>query len=96
MSVYIMMSMLVISTNDCIVAIELSQLQGFELVDKGLQKDGGIAEFYLKNKADSIVFAVHKKKDWKELKTFINKSLISIARYTNQSVIIKNKEEVPF
>ena len=96
MTIYIMMSMLVIGYEDHLIAIELSQLQSFELVDKGLQKEGGIAEFYLKDRKESIVFPVLKNKEWKELKSYLVKELIEISRYTTKDRIIATKEEVPF
>ena len=46
MTLSIMLTIMVIGYDDHSIAIELSRLEGWELIDKGI-KEGGIAEFYV-------------------------------------------------
>ena len=91
MNIAIMLSVLVLSTDDQYVAIELTQLQGFELVDKALN-NGGICEFYLKDRKESIIFPVSEEEDFKKVKDFLDTNILSISRLTNrreQEVTVK-------
>ena len=93
MTLSIMLTIMVIGYDDHSIAIELSRLEGWELIDKGI-KDGGIAEFYLKGRDKSIVFPVHIAKDWKDLREFMNRQVLNISEYTrdNNTTIIQQKE----
>ena len=93
MTLSIMLTIMVIGYKDHSIAIELSRLEGWELIDKGI-KDGGIAEFYLKGRDKSIVFPVHIAKDWKDLREFMNRQVLNISEYTrdNNTTIIQQKE----
>ena len=96
MTLSIMLTIMVIGYDDHTIAIELSRLEGWELVDKGLRNKGGIAEFYLKDRKETIVFPVHKDKDWKDLKDFMNKNVLNISKLTKKQGKIIVKDELPF
>ena len=82
MTLSIMLTIMVIGYEDHTIAIELIRLESWELIDKGLQKEGGIAEFYVKGRDKSIVFPVHKEKDWTDLKKFMNREVLNISSFT--------------
>tara|TARA_Y100000004_G_scaffold101693_1_gene114009 strand:+ start:899 stop:1324 length:426 start_codon:yes stop_codon:yes gene_type:complete len=92
MSIYIIVSMLVISTDDMMTVIELSQLQALELVEKGLQDNGGLIEIFLKDRKDSLIIPILGDDDWKDAKEFITSNLISISNFSSRDVIIQDKE----
>ena len=91
MSIYIMVSMLVISTDDMMTVVELSQLQALELVEKGLQDNGGLIEIFLKDRKDSLIIPILGDDDWNDAKEFIKSNLISISNFTSRDVIIQDK-----
>ena len=92
MSIYIIVSMWVISTDDMMTVIELSQLQALELVEKGLQDNGGLIEIFLKDRKDSLIIPILGDDDWKDAKEFITSNLISISNFSSRDVIIQDKE----
>ena len=92
MSIYIIVSMLVISTDDMATVVELSQLQAIALVEKGLQDSGGLIEIFLKDRKDSLIVPILEDDDWKDAKEFVISNLISMSNYSNKTNIVNEKE----
>ena len=92
MSIYIIVSMLVISTDDMATIVELSQLQAIALVEKGLQDSGGLIEVFLKDRKDSLIVPILEDDDWKDAKEFVISNLISMSNYSNKTNIVNEKE----
>ena len=92
MSIYIIVSMLVISTDDMATIVELSQLQAIALVEKGLQDSGGLIEIFLKDRKDSLIVPILEDDDWKDAKEFVISNLISMSNYSNKTNIVNEKE----
>ena len=95
MTLSIMLTIIVIGYKDHSIAIELSRLEGWELIDKGI-KEGGIAEFYVKGREKSIVFPVHIAKDWKDLREFMNRQVLNISDHTRKKDTILMQQKEPF
>ena len=83
----IILTLLVIETEDSVNVIKLNEIQAIEMVDKG-SNDGGILTITLKgSKSEQIVLATLDDEKWQKAKKWLNDGVFNLSREMSKNDI---------
>ncbi len=87
MAICVMLSVMVINTEGHSVGIKMNEIQAWELIDKGLQDEGGLIEIHLKERKESLIIPVLKDDEWEYTVDWFTKNSINLAMEMNKTDI---------
>ena len=83
----IILTLLVIETEDSVNVIKLNEIQAIEMVDKG-SNDGGILTITLKgSKSEQIVLATLDDEKWQKAKKWLNDGVFNLSKEMSRNDI---------